>query len=260
MAKFKNPPIAEAWISFNFEPNEHKRRWDLELVREYVLKYSEEFPKFEVLTEQEIKIVETSPTELPKIVSRQQQIKAARAFTEDRSRVLQVRDDQISFHVLKSDGQYPGYQMVRDGAAQKLAEYLKVFQPIRIKAAALHYVDIIEIPKKPDESKLDLSDYFLISADVPETPFGLIGDLSARFLIVCPVDNGPLILEIKTLPSENNNFRFRLDWHKISKDIDSLNIEEVLKRLDSSHQYIMDCFLAGLTDRTLDLFLPIKED
>ena len=33
--QFKKPPVVESWISFDFDPNENKRGWDMELVTRY---------------------------------------------------------------------------------------------------------------------------------------------------------------------------------------------------------------------------------
>jgi uncharacterized protein (TIGR04255 family) len=259
--KFKKPPVVEVGISFTFDPNEKKREWNLQLVQEYVQKYSSQLPKLEVLREQQIEVQESSATELPKVVSRQQKVRAARIFNEDKSKVLQVFDDKTSFHILKTESGYPGYSAVRDEALQMLGDYVELFQPARIRNAAIHYVDFIEIPRPP-EGKIEVADYFVGSADLPESTFGLIADLSVQFVIACPVDPGPLVLQLMTIPSNEASgaMQFLMNWQKECVGLNSLDLAAVRVRLDVAHDYLTACFAASLTRRTLDLFEPIAED
>lgn len=260
MMRFKNPPVVESWISFDFDPNENKREWDLALVQQYAQLYCKELPKLEAIHERQIQVQETSPTDLPKVVAQQERLQFVRLTNEDRSRVLQLGDDQLSCHVLKTGGGYPGYCVVRDEAQQKLDDYTRVFQPSRVRNATLHYLDIIDIPR-PKDDKLNLADYFITSTDLPEQPFGNIAALSYQFQIICPVDPGPLLLQLQSIPAkpDANVFRFRMEWHKQSSSVNTLDSTEIWRRLDIAHEYMTECFLAALMPRTLDLFLPLSE-
>ena len=261
MGTLKKPPVVEVWIGFDFDPNEKKRFWDLELVQRYVQRYASEMPKAERVDETQIQVQATTPTELPKVISQQQRLKELRIFDEQKLRVLKIGDDRISFHHLKSGDGYPGYAHVRDATLAKLKDYLGVFQPTRIRNAVIHYVDIVDIPRPPS-GKIDVADYFVPSADVPETPFGPVADLSVRLVIACPVDDGPLFLQLRTLatPQESAVHRFRMDWQKVSTGVNTLDLAVVCTRLDVAHEYMTQCFQASLTKRTLALFEPIGED
>ncbi len=261
MPVFKKPPVVEVWIAFDFDPNENKREWDLELVQQYVQQYASDLPKLEAMHEKKIEFRETSPTELPKVVRHTVALKQVRISDNAQSRFLQVADDHIAYHVLKSTAGYPGYSTVRDETAGKLRDYIELFQPARVRSAAIHYVDIVDIPRPPD-GKIDMADYFIGSADLPENPFGAIANLSIQFLVQCPVDEGPLFLQLQSLPAppESNVIRFRLDWHKHAVNVNTLDLTQVFARLNVAHDYMRQCFCASLTPRTLALFEPIDND
>jgi uncharacterized protein (TIGR04255 family) len=261
VVKFKKPPVVEVWIAFDFDPNERKREWDIDLVQQYVQRHASELPKMEMTHEKELQFQETSPTSLPKVISQRLQLKQVRIFNDDKTRVLQIGDDQISYHLVASPKGYPGYDQVREETIGKLRDYLELFHPTAIRSAAIHYVDIIDIPRPPD-GKIDVRDYFVAYADLPEEPFGTVADVVARFVVVCPSDKGPMVLQIKTVtaPTESNVIRFRMDWHKQCTDINSLDLAEVCRRLDVAHEYLSQCFLASLDQRTLALFDPSDED
>ncbi len=148
--EFKTPPVVETWISFDFHPNENKRgsnlAQNLPIVQQYVRQYSVELPKLEAIHARQIQVQETSPTDLPKVVSQEVRLQSVRLTNEARSRMLQLGDDLLSYHVLKTDEGYPGYTTVRGEAQQKLEDYVRVFQPCSVGTATLHYLDIIDIP------------------------------------------------------------------------------------------------------------------
>jgi uncharacterized protein (TIGR04255 family) len=259
--RFRKPPVVEVWISFDFDPNETKRDWDIGLVRKYVEHYRTEFPKIEVMQQKEIQFKETSATNLPEVVSQQVRPLLFRLSDEASSRVVQLGDDHLSYHVLKFADEYPGYQKLRDEAQGKFEEYVNVFQPSRVRNAALHYLDIVDIPR-PGDSTIELTDYFKNSVDLPQEPFGFTTTFSLQFQVACPNDEGPLLLQFMRIPapSESNVFRFRMEWHKLSLDINTLSFSQVFSRLDVAHKYMTDCFLASFTQRTLDMFGQTEEN
>lgn len=259
-AKFRRPPVVEVWISVDFDPKENKREWDLEMVKHYVDLYKKELPKLEAVYARQNQVEEISSQALPKVVGDQRRLQFVRMSNEKRTRVLQIGDDQMSFHTLKEDQIYPGYRIVRDEMQRKLEDYARFFQPSRIRDATLHYLDIIDIPR-PESGKIFLPDYFVPSIDLPEEPFGPIDGFEHRFQMVCPVDQGPLLLQLQAIPSpaENNFFRFQMDWHKQCSAVNTLELSQVWSRMDVAHDYMRQCFLSSFTRRTLELFEPVAE-
>lgn len=258
--KFRKPPVVEVWISVEFDPNPNKRQWDLELVQQFISHYAAEFPKLEALHERELQVQEASPVDLPKVIGQQLRVQSVRLWNDARSRMLQIGDDNLSYHILKAFDDIPGYRKVREAAQPKLEEYARVFQPSQIRNATLHYVDIIEIPR-PENDLLELKDYFIPTADLPEEPYGPMTGLTQQFEVQCPVDNGPLFLQLQAMPAspENNSYRFRMEWHKQSSEVNTLDFAQVWARMDVAHEYMWKCFLAAFPQRTLDLFEPINE-
>lgn len=260
--EFRTPPVVETWISFDFHPNEAKRgsnlAKNLPTVQEHVRQYAAELPKLEAIHEKQIQVQETSPTDLPKVVAQDVRLQSVRLTNEARSRVLGLGDDQLSYHVLKTDAGYPGYTTVRTEAQQKLEDYVRVFQPSGVKNATLHYLDIIDIPF-PVGKTINLADYFVTATDLPEQPFGLTSAFSFQFQLLCPVDPGPLLLQLQRIPaaSEERVLRFRMEWHKLSTDVNTLEFAEIWRRLDVAHRYLTECFQASLRPRTIELFGPI---
>jgi uncharacterized protein (TIGR04255 family) len=259
--KFPNPPVAEVWLSFSFDPNASKREWDLDLLQKYLSEYTSELPIRDLLYDESLQVQASSPTAMPRIVGKQVQLKTVRQWNQERSRVLVVEDDQISFHLLRTECESPGYHKVRAEAESKLADYVRVFEPIKIRDASLHYLDIIEIPI-PESTKIFLKDYFHISAEIPEEPFGMIEGFTNQFQIACPVDRGPLFMELQAMPSEPSKkvLRFRMEWHKQSSHVNTLDLTQVWSRIDVAHQYMRKCFLASFTEQTLEIFNSTKAE
>ena len=79
------------------------------IVQQYVRQYSVELPKLEAIHARQIQVQETLPTDLPKVVSQEVRLQSVRLTNEARSRMLQLGDDLLSYHVLKTDEGYPGY-------------------------------------------------------------------------------------------------------------------------------------------------------
>lgn len=261
--QFEAPPVVETWISFDFHPNENKRgsnlTKNLPIAQKYVRQYAAELPKMEAIHERQIQVQETSPTDLPKVVSHEVRLQSVRLTDEARSRVLQLGDDHLSYHVLKTGEGYPGYTGVRTEAQQKLEDYVRVFQPSGVRNATLHYLDIIDIPCL-EGSTINLADYFVTATDLPEEPFGMTSAISFEFQVNCPQDPGPLLLQLQTMPHPpiERTLRFRLEWHKLSTDVNTLDFAEVWRRLDIAHKYLSECFQASLTQRTIELFGPVE--
>lgn len=260
-AKFQKPPVVEVWISVNFDPNEGKREWDMELVKQYVELYKTELPKLEIAHERQIQIEETSAEDLPKVIGHRVKMQFVRRSNEQRTRVLQIGDDQLSFHIMKDASDYPRYQSVQAEMQAKLVDYVQLFQPSQIRDVTLHYLDIIEIPH-PESGIIDLSDYFHTSIDLPKNPFGYTAGFVHQFQVVCPVDDGPLLIKLQAIPAppDSSVFRFQMEWHKQSSAVNTLDFSQVRSRMDLAHEYMLECFLASFTQRTLDLFEPDAEN
>ena len=258
--QFRKPPVVEVSITVDFDPNSNKQKFDLNLANEFLQAHRAEFPHQQFLQSRQVQLSEAFGTDLPKVTNQEVQIKAFRLWNEDRSHMLHLGDDTLSYHILRSDHSQPSYSVVRDALQPKLNFYEQLFHPRQIRQMALHYLDIIDIPI-PQSGRVEFSDYFAFNIDPPENPFGLITALNCQFQTDCPEDLGPLIIEFAILPPavEDSQIRFRVDWHKVCEKVNSLNSDQVWNRLEGVHDYLRRCFQTALTPRTLALFEPIEQ-
>lgn len=261
MIRFKKPPVVGAGISFDFDPKENKVKWDLELLQSYVRRHESELPKIQTVQQKQIQVDDTLSSELPKVIKHEVQLQFVRLWNQPQSRVLQLGDDHLSFHLLKSEEVRPGYSQVRTEVQPKLEDYIRTFEPTGVRSATIHYLDIIEIPRAEDR-EIILTDYFIPAFDVPDSPFGTMIAFSFQSIMDCPVDKGPLSLQLQAIPTPPTSavFRFRMEWHKECVEVKTLDLTQMWARMDIAHKYIRDCFLAACTTRTLELFEPFEED
>lgn len=258
--KFRKPPVVEVWVSFDFESNENKISWPSDMVEKYMAIYATDFPNRNVRITKAINL-EDSPGTIPKIVNYQEQIRGYRLRDVAESQMLHVGDDELSYHIMKTSSEIPVYRKVCTQAQEKLEKYVELLAPKQIRHATLHYLDIVDIPL-PASRKIDLKEYFPLWSDLPVEPFGDTCGITQQFKAACPVDPGPLFLQFKMVPTPEHSdvLRFQMEWHKQSTDVNSLNLTNVWKRMDTSHAYMWDCFKASFSQRTLDLFEPTGQD
>lgn len=258
--QFRKPPVVEVWISVEFEPNENKRDFDRNRLDALVEQLRTEFPKRQVIGERTIEVQETTASELPRVVNQEVRLQGVRLWDQTGSRAVLIGDDRLEVHLLRTPDTTPGFRRVREATEPRLAEYVQTFQPVGIRSAALHYLDIVDIPV-PDSGELNLQDYFTYVVDLPKSPFGTTTHVAQEFQLNCPVDAGPLFLRLQSMPESQDSevARFRVEWHKQSLGINSLEPSVVWERLEKAHDYMRDCFKALLSERTLELFEPIPE-
>jgi uncharacterized protein (TIGR04255 family) len=256
VAKLKNPPLVEVWFGLDVETNPDGQPWSLGIVEEFLSRYRDELSKGEL--EHSLKVVlEKSQHGLPRRVGETIQLDRVKVFDEERTRCLQVSNGRIVYNSLRKGKDYPGYDEVYSEAERKFADYIDFFRPLSIRDASLSYVDIINIPIK-DTPTLELTDYFRMGTDLPEDPFGAMSQYTVQSVFKCPVDEGPLIVTLRSLPAhpEQKYFRFHMEWQKHSVRFESLDLDVVRRRLKTSKDYISTCFQQSFTEVAWKLFEP----
>lgn len=254
--KFRNPPVVEIWITFTFESNENKVRFDESIAKRFMDQYVTELPELEVFHEKEFDLKPGGPRGWPKVVKQRVTLKWARRTNADRSRAIHLQDDAVACHICKAGNDVPRYNTAKEQATSKVRSYLEHFRPAAIRNATLHYLDIIEIPAAGLPT-LDLKDWFAASTDLPVIPFGPITRFSYRFeFATLDEPSVPMFLQIRSLPNdeERGTFRFRMDWHRQTPILRTLDLDEVWAAIDETHVALNNCFAAAFTQRTLDLF------
>jgi hypothetical protein len=56
MPEYENPPLIEAWIAFDFEPNPEKVSWDKSKIESFVKVQADEFTRIEMMVRDEVRI------------------------------------------------------------------------------------------------------------------------------------------------------------------------------------------------------------
>jgi uncharacterized protein (TIGR04255 family) len=250
----KKPPIVEMWVEFNFDRNPGE-----EVGRAYAFlqSYSSEYPQLEVTGEDQLEFRQVSPAKIPEIVSRKQSIKHLRVHSGQGNRWLQLTPTQLVCNSLRLGESYPGFDAMSTDAVAKLVRYSEMCGPVKLRFAAIHYVDVIEVPVA-SSGEVQLEDYFTLGLDVPKDPFG--SQLSYLMkTMIRPADGTghfEVQLQFEQAVSERNVFRFRMDWHKFCPydgEVDPLRVLQELKRADES---VFRCFRAAFTEKAWQLFEP----
>jgi uncharacterized protein (TIGR04255 family) len=250
----KKPPIVEMWVEFSFEPNPNR---SVEPARRFLAEFAGQYPKAEVAQQDTLQFRHVSPTQLPEVVGREVAISHVRISDEPGTRWIHLTPNHLVCNFLRLGDSYPGFKALSEDAVSKLKRFVEVCQPVRIRHAAVHYVDVIDIPLPPAREIL-LSDYFTLGLDLPSNPFG--NQLSYLLRTAVKPGDGTGVLEIQ-LQNELRggdapNLRFRMDWHKLCTYDKEVDPDRIPADLAAAHASVMRCFRAAFTERTWALFEP----
>lgn len=251
----KKPPIVEMWVEFNFDPKPDKETRSSVL---FLQKYAQEYPELEISQEDRLEFRQVSPTKLPEVVARKTAVKHIRVQDAEGARWMHLTATQLVFNYLRLGEKYPGFSALSEDALTKLGQYVEICKPAKLRHAAIHYVDVVEVPV-PATGEIELRDYFLLGLDLPKNPFGSQLSYSVKTALQPPDGTGPLEIELQFLPiiTEKRVFRFRLDWHKSCPYNNEVEPARVLNDLKLAHESVMRCFRPAFTDRTWQLFDPV---
>ncbi|MDA8563644.1 TIGR04255 family protein [Mariniblastus sp.] len=253
MPRYKNPPLVQVWLAFEFDPSPDKKKWDLDLVEEFSKANESEYPTVEAQFREELKVESSKDGNLPRIVDRRETIDLVRMTSKDETRIRHLGDDRIAFNLLSKDTGYLGFEPLLQSGVEYLQQYISQFQPARVREASIHHTDLIEIPS--NDGKLHLPDYFNSIPDVPVEPFGYTVGFSYSFSAKCPADQKLLSVHLKLIPpSEPNVLRVQVDWDKKCQGFEFSGLENAKADLTASHEYMVECFEAFITDNTRGLF------
>ena len=208
----KKPPLVELWMSFRFEPPVGAPPWDRERYQLF-LEVTPEHPNVEEMARRGVRVSQTRPGRLPKIKEIVDQVIAIRAFTEDGLRAVQMTPDQLVFNYLRSDTEpYPGFSVLLDEAMEHCRRYAECYCPVGVLDAAIHYVDLVEIPTLQNPL-LALEDYFTLNVQFPEAVFGPFTSLNVRAVVKPPNGDERVEVVFATEPvgADDTRRRFRLE-------------------------------------------------
>ena len=253
------PPVAEAWIGFKFDPGQRKMPWNLKTAQEFFVHFKDTFKQLEAGGQQTFTIqpVTAGETAELKIESK---LVVLRGRNEAGTRWLQLAEDTLVFHITEPGEAYPGFPQLLNETKEAFTKYVEHFEPQGLRQAAVHYVDIIEIPFAVDK-EIRLDDYFVLLRDAPTETFGYTNYLETRMIFVRPEDPGPIEMTLQRIPAPPDPacLRLRMDWHKNCDEVGVLDWPSIEGRLQTARQVLFSCFKNSLTERTWQLFTETKE-
>ena len=255
--KLGNPPIIEWWIRSTFVPPDDGEPWDWFLCFDFLERYKESLPLIEKLPSF---IPQAKPVKDPKSKNYMFELSAEPAFfrrrTKDRSKTVQVGEHEfVVSHLRNGTDSYPGYGDLFEQFQQYLNDYRGSFHPSGIDTLELHNVDLVVIPDKAN-SEFELTDFLIGAPTLPSEPFGIAFDTDWTIAFKCPDERDVANVSFTMLPSDENDLRFRLDWHYWCQKIGEDNPDSVADRLFIAHNYLNSCFRAIFTPFVWNLFHP----
>ncbi len=163
--EFKNPPVIESWIEFYIDLTEESIPWNEDAAKDLIKKYFPDFKSMDFFGLAQVtidpKTRNISPTNLS--------FERVKAFTETKDKCIQAARNMLVFNHIKKDN-WPDFKERRDQAFDALEKYLTFRQINKLRSVALHYRDIVQIPREGKDT-IRLEDYFTISPKVPEEKF-----------------------------------------------------------------------------------------
>ena len=252
-----NPPLLELGIQFSFDPAPEKETWDTPVAMSFIEHFADEFPSIEILGADEIRIEKRSPEGTPQKVSGRTFLQRVRARNAEGSRWVQVGDDFLVFNLVRHGGSYPGFGEVRDEALAKLDRYVEHFRPICVCSMSLIYIDRVEVPRPPD-GVLKLDEYFRLRIDIPDDPFGHVGQfvVGLQFPRTDLADQLTLTFRTEPVTPDSKAYPFVMQWQSECEDVKTLERSEIVRRLDTARARMLTCFAASFTEKGLALFGP----
>lgn len=261
--KLKNPPIVEAWIEFHMRGNETAANWK-QGIKQFFDEIKEEYPEPESIFVETFHVEKRSSAGVPEQLTGKRELHRVRAFNTSRSQCVQVGRDTLIFNLIKGDGPYEGFDALLPMALRQFQRYIEIFRPKSVLYAVLHNKDLVRIPKNPD-SATRLEQYFRLGIQVPEETQWVLGAIKMEISInlnSAPQSKDQLILGFQRdiWESQIQEDRYRMDWHAICPEIDSLDTDLLRNRLEAAHDAMRQRFRDCFTDRTWELFAEEVEN
>ena len=260
--KLRRPPIVEAWIEFHLHAAEEEETWPAQ-IPVFFENVQGEFPRPEYAVAERVTIEERHPTGLPKKISGEQSVRGAKAYCEDRTRCVQIEEDALVLNLARQGQDYPGFDVLVDQALRLLAQYCTSFRPQFVREVALHYVDLVRIPRSGAPS-LKPDDYFNIGVRVPRNGQWPLSGFATQMLVPLEIQSASpshlaVRIESEPLDARSEEFRLRVDWHAMCHGVDTLDASVLESRLRSLRDTAWRFFKQSVTPLLWNMFEPIEE-
>jgi uncharacterized protein (TIGR04255 family) len=193
MENYRNPPITEALFEIQVEL---PRDASIDRLDAFATKYASRFPKKKPRRRFEGKFeVRDGAAAASETIDLG--VDGYLCWSADDKDVVQFRLDGFCYSRLKP---YSGWDSAFPETIKYWDEFKKEFRPISIRRTAVRFINTIEIP----ESKFELSDYFLSSAQIPEMPGAEIENFLTQAIFQLPERSCRAVL-IQTIGNRSKN-------------------------------------------------------
>ena len=255
------PPILEVYIRFDFPHQEEAPSLDAGLVGEFLESLGNLKPK-DVTRTQDVRI-QWAPGSQQGRLGIKGRIDRIRGCTEDETKWLQVGATYLVYNVLRrqEDVDYPGYEVLRDDALKYFERYREFFGEGHVEAVALHYVDVVSIPKSDCFEKPRLEEYFTLHPQVPEGDFGPTAGFEMSVVSACEGHSDTAVNVRLRRDSDDEStgaYRFRMEWDARCSGMENPEPSVLAQTLDRLHEELRRRFRACFTDTAWLAFEPEK--
>jgi uncharacterized protein (TIGR04255 family) len=258
--KLLKAPILEAYIRFDFILGETAQPLDPNCASKFFDLFQDHVKPKDVQFQDAVQI-KWDKVGSPKHLELHRTLEKARACNANETRWIQIGQRHLAFNYLRnqSEQDYPGYPVLKSTALEGFAKYVNFFSPQSCNEASLHYINVIEIPKKPGTK---IEEFLALCPHVPNQNFGPVKLFMVALSMVASDPNDALQANLTREPDDNerNVFRLRLEWDAKIQNIGTLDATELSGRLDRVHEQVLTCFKSCFTDTGWQMFEPRAED
>jgi len=260
--KLRNPPVVEAWIEFHARGSDTEETWP-NGVRPFLDEISDDYPAHDDIFEEAFEVVRRGATGVPEQIAGRGEFSRMRAFDKARSRCVQLGRDALVVNLIRSPEPYEGFHRLLPIALEQLARFKRIFRPTTVLTAALHYTDVVKIPRCSG-NPTRLEDYFRIGVQVPNEEKWLLGRIAIDISVPLATNaqnTDRLNLGFRTEPTlpENSEHRFRMDWHAECSSLDTLEADVLGARFKAAHDALEQRFRECFTEKTWAMFGEVEE-
>lgn len=261
--KLNNPPIVEAWIEFHMEAAQDQHVWPSQL-ESFLPKLGEEFPKSEreFLATEVVEVGKRDPSGVPLEISGETRLERVKAFDASRTRCVQVGENLLVFNLTRKGAEYPGFPLLLKEGLRHLAAYDECMHPQYVREAALHYVDVIEIPFE-SSGIVRAHEYLNLRVTTPEGENWPIMKSATQVSIDISgrtehPDHLVVGLQTDSDAAHPDRLKVRINWHAVCREVGTLDPNILAERLRGVRAVIRQFFQKAVTDKLWETFEPMN--
>lgn len=239
--KYKKSPIIEALYEIHFSESQA----DSTLPGLFYEQVKEKYPLKEQISQNSFEIqLEQSGVSSQKIL----QTPMMRFFNRDRSELIQVANNLLTINRLIP---YEDYESFVESIKTAIKKYVDIACPKFVERIGLRYINHIFI----SETTVNSEEYFAYLPKIREHYSNIQLSLELKSFH----DTHASFMTIATIPNENQA-AFLLDIYDSLKKNQEINLENIERDLDESHENVERIFENAITDKTREIFEEEKKN